>query len=382
MKKLAVFLLFISLVFCICSLSACGNRENKPTSGGDDVFKVDGFSIDGNLGEWAEKVKENGVFIPVADGQSANIYAQKSQSGVFVSGIIKHKRFVKDSGETLVNSHFVFAFDDFYERYITFNGESFGVTQSAYLTQSDGKIHTTQFEVFVDKKLIDNFDGQTPFGFSVRMSGYPEDYFWGYGAEWHDDDCTEGKRIYTVESSGIMRSATGSTAVIDGLDTDEKWKSVPCITNAYCGYGEMTAKGFKDGDGIYMYLTAKHKEVNTHQYWCFNPNFEIRLGSSINDFSTLRIVRYSADRVLYSPIISQAVMLTEYDSDVGFYITKCELFVSYKSLGLEADSTVIAGLSFRADERDRNPWNAYFYNGKSTWDMNSLVISDDGWRAL
>lgn len=377
MKKVIAFA--AALLLCMGAVG-CGEEQPDVGTADDPPVSVGGFTVDGKIGDWSADKRKARSFIPVQDGQSVNIYARKTDEGIIVAGEIKHNRFVRDSERTLVNSHVRFSFGDGVVRYITFVGDSYGVDAFGVDTRSDGKIHTTTFEAFTAKDKIGGFADSIPFGYTVRPSGNAEDYFWGYGADWHEDGCSAGECSLFVTANGIERGGAGSAIAYDGSADDEFWRDVELISDEYYDYGLVGAKARTDADGVYIYMTAMHREINEHQYWCYNPNFEIRMGKNLREYVTVRLVRYREGEYLYSAIVPKAEMNTYPTESGDYYVSECELFVPYSNIpGVEAGDSVALGLAFRADEGNRQPWHCISYKGVSTWDLNAVAAAAEGW---
>ena len=168
--------------------------------------------------------------------------------------------------------------------------------------------------------------------------------------------------------------------IINGKADEEVWTNCQKLSSSYNDHGQMTAQVNIGDDGIYLFLSATHKEVNTHQYWCYNPNFEIRIGESLQNYDVIRVVRYNANTTLYTANIGEAMMNSTYDNVLKLYQTDCEIFISYEKIhNYDANNDIAIGISFRADEAEFDPWNAFYINGSSTWDLNKLYIGKEGW---
>ena len=398
--KSAIGLMALLLAFlCTFLLAACTDPGNAADDGGqdgngvtdeedgddlpDEAVTVGGYTLDASLEDWSETDRANGLFIPVADGQHANVYAKKIGEGVVLAVEAKHHRYVTTSEYTLSNSNLQFAFSDAEEtRYVTATNESSGVSDFAVRSVSDGSIRTTVFELFVAKEEIPSFDAQLRFGFRLHLSGYSEDYFWGYGGDWRIDGCDVGNCSYYLSEAGITGRLPAADGAVDGV-LGAEWDGAEEIVSGYNDYGTITMRSRMEEDGVYLYFTALHMEWHEHQYWCYNPNFEFRLGASSSNFATFRVVKYSQDVTLFSSTAGDAVMTMTFDEDLGMYRTVCEVFIPYESIpGGAADSEIVVGASFRADEDDVNPWVPYYDNGSSTWDMRCLAITQGGWKRI
>lgn len=397
----AIGLLLLTLsILCAFLLAACADPGNAMgTDAGMDgsstpenedgenipaeVFSVGGYTLDASLADWSEEDRENSLFIPVADGQSAYIYAKKIEEGVVLGIEATHHRFVTTSEYTLSNSNFQFTFSDNEDvRYVTVTNESKGVSQFAVTSVSDGSIRSTVFELFVKKEEIPSFDSKLRFGFRLHLSGYAEDHFWNYSGDWRIDGCDIGNCTYYISERGITGKLPATDGAVDGI-LGAEWDNTEEIVSGYNEYGTISMRGRMEEDGVYLYFTAKHKEWHEHQYWCYNPNFEFRLGASASQFATFRVVKYSNEVTLYSATVGDAVMKMQFDEDSGMYFTVCEVFVPYENIpGGAADLQVVVGASFRADENDVSPWIPYYDNGSSTWDMHCLAITQGGWKRL
>lgn len=356
-------------------LTGCAAPPSKPQ---DELQDTGKFTVDGSLADWTQEDREHGVFLPVQDGQSAHIYAKKIESGALVAVEAVHHRFVTGSKETFSNSNFRFAFANGEERYVTAAGESAGVSDYKISSVSDGTMRTTVFEIFVAKEDISTFDAGLRFGFRLHLSGYQEDYFWGYGGDWRADECDYDDCTYYLTEQGILPKVPLEGRVkVDG-NVDEEWESVPVLTSNYNDYGAMQMRAFLSEDGVYFLLSATHKEWDSHQYWCYNPNFELRLGASPAEYATVRVVKYSKELALVS---STATAAYEIAGEKGAYTSVCELFVPWESIpGGSMERGVRVGASFRADESDISPWVPFYYEGRSSWDMNSLTLTVRGWE--
>lgn len=371
-------------LFCGCSGTPNGSgKPNGPNAPGPEVYSEIGrFTVDAKLDDWSDSDKANKIFIPVAEGQSVNIYAQKvANEGVIIALDVKHHRYVDSSPNIFTNSNFRFSFsDDGEERYLTLAGDSKGISGYKTVSSSDGRIRSTQIECFVKKELVENFDGDIRFGFRLHMSGCAEDYFWGYSGDWRVDGCDVGNCTYFITENGINGARSDGTITIDG-EEDERWRSIQPVSCVYNENGVMSVRGFKGSDGAYFYFEALHNESNTHQYWCYNPNFEFRLGPSASRYKTYKTVKYSDNTVLYSSGIGEAAMTAYFDAETSMYYTAFEFFVPYDELGITAADKLIAGIAFRADERSITPWVPVMCDGASTWDMNSLAVTTAGWES-
>ncbi len=369
----------------LCGCSDPAKPNGTPPAGKPEpevIAEMGKFAVDAKLDDWTDEDKANGIFIPVAEGQSVNIYAKKvADEGVIIALDVKHHRYVDSSPNMFTNSNFRFSFSNGgEERYFTFAGDSKGISGYKTVSSSDGQIRSTQMECYVKKDLVENFDGDIRFGFRLHMSGCAEDYFWGYSGDWRFDGCDVGECSYFITENGITGALPGEPEVdIDG-EEDDRWGSIQPVNSAYNENGVMSVRGFKGADGAYFYFEAVHKENNAHQYWCFNPNFEFRLGKSATQFKTFKAVRYSDSTVLYSSGIGKAAMVTRFDDEASMYYTAIELFVPYEQIGIAAEDKLIVGIAFRADERSVTPWVPVMYEGEATWDMHSLAVAANGWE--
>lgn len=338
--------------------------------------------VDAVLDDWTEDDRANHVFIPVQDGQSARIYGKVVEEGVLLAVEALHFRYVTTSENTFGNSNFRFAFNQGEERFVNSVTESKGVTSfSAKSALKKNKLRQTVFEIFVNKEEIENFGKLIPFGFVLRLSGYSEDYFWGYAGDWRLDGCDLANLSLYISEAGIVKpAATDGRIKIDGRADEEHWDKLTAVSSPYHEYGRIEAKSFLGEDGAYFCLTAIHRENNIHQYWCYNPNFEIRIGETLNRASHFRIARYDGRETLASATVGEAEMVSVFDLETKLYTTVCEVFIPYENIrGVDgAKSRAVLAIAFRADEDEPSPFVPLHVNGLSTWNNAVLTVTKQG----
>ena len=149
------------------------------------------------------------------------------------------------------------------------------------------------------------------------------------------------------------------------------------LKSSYAHY-EFSMKGFLSPEGVFLFLVADHDERNVHQYWCYNPNFEIRLGKSAQSHSRFISVLYNGTESMRSSGIDAFIRI-EYMQSLHCYRTVSEIFVPLTEIEM-AQEGVFVGASFRADERKANAWQPFYVNGLSTWNMNVLRLTQAGWE--
>jgi len=376
MRRMRFAINTVVSILLACWMNACATPPPAPPA---QAGVYGAYTVDADLSEWSTAVIGQGVFLPVQDGQSAHVSAVKTAEGVLVGVTASHYRYVTTSQNPLANAQVRFGLGDGEdERYAVATGESQGVTDFSVKSSTNGSIRQTVFEIFVSKDLITDFDQELAFGFVLRFSGYQEDFFWGYGSEWHADRCSVKKRPYLVTGQGLQSVQAQEAVTVDGDARETFWQSAPTLTSSYAGYA-FTARGRLGTDGVYLFLTADHDESNLHQYWCYNPNFEIRLGTSPSKYERFIVALYDGEHSLCSAG-TDGVMRTEYMPTLERYRSVAEIFVPFAQIGADADGGVAVGMSFRADERKASAWQPFTQNGRSTWDMNVLRLTASGWE--
>ena len=411
MKKFLIILFAVICLFSVVSCNDTGSDEQVP--GGENlsseaVFpeKIDysyirsqngstdhaqSKTIDADLSDWTEAEKGNCISLPVEGGQNMTVYAVKKSDGIYIAYDILHSIIMKSSRDPLINTNVSFLLSDGVFRYVSIDDVSDGVTDYSFVSEKkEGEKRHTVFEIFVSKDDIAGFAEDVYGGFSFKDQEVI-DYYWGFGANWSWYDNSDENASLLITEQGLIRRGEEhkEDLVLDGDPSDAFWKDVGgegFVTTTYNYDGYFSMQAVLKEDGVYIAFTAEHKDnANYPRYWCYNTNFEIKIGSA-NAFSHHIVSMYEQTQTLSTVSVKEAKMITVYDDDIKKFITLAEIFIPYESCvagaSVESENLYI-GASFRADAASSQAvgamvWTPLYFNGKNTWDMNALRVTAEG----
>ena len=415
MKKILVMLLALTFLF---AFAACGGNEDPGTNGGQGgdtqqgaVFpdKVDysyirsengstdhaqSKKIDADLGDWTDEEKANCISLPVEGGHNLTVYAVKKADGIYVAYDVTHAIIMKSSRDPRINTNVSFTLGDGVTRYVSIDDVAEGVTDYAFESQKkEGENRHTVFEIFIAKENVENFDGTVYGGFSFKDQEV-KDFYWGFGGKWSWYDNSDTNASLLITENGLVRpgNAAAEEVEFDGDPSEDFWDDIGGkgwirTEYNYNGYFEMNAV-LKD-DGVYVAFMAEHTDnANYPRYWCYNTNFEIKIGSA-GKFSHHIISMYEQTRAITTISIKEGNMITLYDDELEKYMTFAEVFIPYESCveGASVQSQdLFIGASFRADAASSQAvgamvWTPLYYGGLDTWGMNVLRVTSEGLAA-
>lgn len=414
MKKLLIIVL---VLVCLFSLAACQGTENSgQDSGGGDVVsgseypeKVDysyirsqngstghaqSKTIDADLSDWTDEEKENCISLPVEGGQNMTVYAVKKTDGIYIAYDILHSIIMKSSRDPLINTNVSFSLNDGVFRYVSIDDICSGVTDYSFVSEKkEGEKRHTVFEIFVSKEEVEGFSEDIYGGFSFKDQEVI-DYYWGFGSTWNWYDNSNNNASLMITEQGLLRpgEAPAEGVVFDGDPSEDFWEDIGGegnITTSYNYDGYFAMQAVLKEDGVYIAFTAEHNDnANYPRYWCYNTNFEIKIGSA-QAYSHHIIAMYEQTQTLSTVSVKEAKMITVFDDEIEKYVTLAEIFIPYESCiegaSMESEDLYI-GASFRADAASSQAvgamvWTPLYFNGKDTWEMNALRVTAQGLAA-
>lgn len=315
-----------------------------------------GSLIDGDISDWNQEILNNPFIIPATQGRSIEIYAYKTDEGVYVAyNAYVLNDFISDAGNWWENTNVEFKLGTDNQRFAALNGafsryEEGGVRDigtASFTIDTSNTLNKATVEMFIPWSMIEGYDASSeyiPAGFAWK-NPTETGSLWADGDFWYVPEADPSLRNVLITNTGLY---TPNDVTIDGDYSDWNPTILGTLWATTSGDGRpFQAVATVGTDGFYGLVAVDlssplNMQVNKVQGdWWQNPNFEVWT----NDIHS-RIMIY--DNEIYSTGVITDVSYT-YDNVNDILIV--EYFIPFHNLGL---SDVPASITHRIGSNNLN----------------------------